>query len=191
LLKAKINDIYPIIKKYLEVVVKKLYRNKYLAVIVSVALCFALTSCCEKDSNDSKKDAVKTEAKKVVKLGKELAGVALVKVSDLLKDPKAFEGKTVRLSGKVEDFCHHKKAWFGVTGNDGKQMVRVFTLPRFQTPADCLGKQVVAEGKVEVITIQPQNAKHYKEGHKFLNNAKVDQPLLRPIVRAFGAEFSS
>lgn len=131
-----------------------------------------------------------TTAAAVQKIGQTLAGAELVKVADLLKDPSSYEGKTVRVQGKVEDFCHHARAWFSVTADSGGGMVRVFTKPRFEVPMDCKGKQAVAEGKVELITISPERAKHFGEEHKFLRGVEVKpgEPVIRPVVRAFGAE---
>lgn len=128
---------------------------------------------------------------KVAKLGMALAGAEEVAVADLLKDPAAFEGKTVRVSGEVKDFCHHQRAWFGVSAQDGRQMLRVFAAPRFSAPADCKGKTVVAEGKVELITLKPEDAKHYAREHKFLTKEEIEsgKPIQRPLIRAFGAEF--
>lgn len=127
----------------------------------------------------------------VQKLGMALAGADAVSVEDLLKDPAAYAGKTVRVSGKVDDFCHHQRAWFAITAASGKGMVRVFTVPRFKVPADCLGKQAVAEGKVDLITIEPERAKHFGKDHKFLQGVEVKpgEAVTRPVLRAFGAEF--
>jgi uncharacterized protein DUF4920 len=181
------------------------YATTTLIVILAAALVLPFGCCkeeCDKD-HDHKAEAVKdkpeagkkpaAEAPKkaeAAKLGKALAGADEVSVEDLLKDPKAFEGKTIKVSGKVEDFCHHKRAWFSVTAKEGKGMVRVFTKPRFEVPMDCKGKSAVAEGKVEVITISAEQFEHYGKEHKFLAGVtiKEGQPILRPIIRAFGAE---
>ena len=142
----------------------------------------------EEESKQNVQQEAKTEIKEIEKLGKALANSPEVSVAELLKNPEAYKDKIVRLSGKIDDFCHHKKAWFGITGEDGKQMVRVFTVPRFLAPADCLGKQAVVEGKVEVYEINPKAARHYAKEHKFLRGVDPNKPLVRPIVRAFGAE---
>ncbi|MBW1808266.1 MAG: DUF4920 domain-containing protein [Deltaproteobacteria bacterium] len=176
-----------------------------LIIILAAALALPLGCCkeeCDKDHEhkaeavkdkpeaDKKPEAEAPKKAEAAKLGMALAGAAEVSVADLLSDPKAFDGKTVKVSGKVEDFCHHKRAWFGVTAKEGKGMVRIFTKPRFEVPLDCKGKNAVAEGKVEVITIDPEQASHYSKDHKFLAGVTIveGQPILRPIIRAFGAE---
>jgi hypothetical protein len=171
--------------------------NSRIAVWLVALAVFALA--CEKKAENPEEPAKAAEpaepappaAPAEVKLGMALAGAEEVPVEDLLKNPAAFEGKTVRVSGEVKDFCHHRRAWFGVSTKDGQQMVRVFAAPRFQAPADCKGKTVVAEGKVELITIKPEDAQHYAKEHKFLSKEEIEsgKPITRPLIRAFGAEF--
>ena len=162
----------------------------------TIALACLLVLGCDKKC-DEKAEQPKAQAPtkpapqpEKVKLGKGLAGAEAVTVKALLADPDKYKDKIVRVEGKVEDYCHHKKAWFSVTAKEGKGMVRVFTLPRFGVPHDCVGKQAAAEGKVEIIEIDPEHAKHYSKDHKFLAGVKVEEgkPVRRPIVRAFGAE---
>lgn len=170
------------------------------ASIILASLLGVLAWGCDKKCDEKPKEktaptakaesAKEAETPEKTKLGKGLAGAEAVTVKDLLADPEKYKDKTVRVSGKVEDFCHHKKAWFSVTAMDGPGMVRVFTLPRFEVPMDCKGKQAVAEGKVEVIEIAAEHIAHYSKEHKFLAGVKVEEgkPVKRPIVRAFGAE---
>ena len=168
--------------------------KKLIAVWLALAL-FAFA--CEKKAEKPEEPAKAAEpaappAAEAVKLGKALAGAEEVVVMDLLKNPTAYEGKIIRVSGKVKDWCHHKRAWFGVSSADGQYMVRVFSAPRFQAPMDCVGKQVVAEGKVELITLNAEAAQHYAESHKFLSKEELEsgKPIHRPLIRAFGAEFN-
>ena len=167
--------------------------KKLIAVWLALAL---FTFACEKKAEKPEEPAKAAEpapppAAEAVKLGKALAGAEQVAVADLLKDPAAWEGKIGRVTGEVKDFCHHRRAWFGVSTKDGTGMLRVFTAPRFQAPVDCKGKTVTAEGKVEVITIEPEAAQHYAKEHKFLTKEEVEsgKPMKRPLIRAFGAEF--
>jgi hypothetical protein len=146
----------------------------------------------DKPVDQEKTTPAPASASQPLVLGKALAGAEQVSVADLLANPNTYDGKTVRLEGKIEDFCHHKRAWFGIGAKDGKGMLRVFCAPRFQAPADCLGKQVVAEGKVELNTIPAEQVAHYGKEHKFLDGVKVEpgKPVVLPIVRAFGAEIN-
>jgi hypothetical protein len=168
--------------------------------LIGLMVIFALSAC--KKGEEAKTEEGKTAevskaapapppAAGVVKLGQALAGAKEVALADLFKDPAAWEGKTVRVSGQVKDFCSHRRAWFGVVAQEGQLMLRVFAAPRFQAPADCLGKTATAEGKVEVLTMKPEAVQHYAKEHKFLTKEEIEsgQPIKRPIVRAFGAEF--
>jgi hypothetical protein len=165
-------------------------------IIFTGLVCLLISGCDKKCESPAPANAEITEPAKTpekperVKIGKALAGAEAVTVKDLLADPEKYKDKIVRVSGKVEDFCHHKLAWFSVTATDSPGMVRVFTVPRFKVPKDCKGKQAVAEGKVEVIEIAAEHVAHYSKEHKFLAGVKVEEgkPLKRPIVRAFGAE---
>lgn len=168
--------------------------------LIALGLALALFAfACEKKAEKPEEPAKAAQpaepapppAADVVKLGMALAGTEEVAVADLLKDPVAYGGKTVRVSGEIKDFCHHRRAWFGVATKDGQRMVRVFAAPRFKAPADCLGKTVTAEGKVELIAMKPEDMKHYGKEHKFLTKEEIEsnQPIKRPLIRAFGAEF--
>jgi len=86
---------------------------------------------CEKKTEKNEEPSA-PPAPQVEKLGMALAGAEEVAVLDLLKNPDAYDGKTVRVSGVVHDFCHHRRAWFGVSSKDGQYMVRVFTAPRLR-----------------------------------------------------------
>jgi hypothetical protein len=160
-----------------------------IAALLALAL---LAPACEKKTENTQGAAPPAkQAPEEVKLGMALAGAEQVAVADLLKDPAAYEGKTVRVSGQIKDFCSHRRAWFGVSTKDGRQMIRVFAAPRFTAPADCKGKTVVAEGKVELITLKPDDAQHYAKEHKFLTKEEIEsgKPIRRPLIRAFGAVF--
>ncbi len=132
-------------------------------------------------------------AGKVEKLGQTLAGAPEVALEELFKNPSSFEGKIIRVSGKVEDFCVHKRAWFAVNHKQGVPLVRVFTAPRFLVPTDAKGKKAVAEGRVEVIVLPPDQVDYYAKEHQFLANVdiKPGESVRLPIVRAFGAEFQN
>jgi hypothetical protein len=146
---------------------------------------------CNKDT-DSSATAPKPEAPKLEKLGADLAGAPEVKVEDLLKDPAAYEGKIVRVSGVVKDMCTHRRAWFGVDAADGSGILQVFAVPRFQAPQNAIGRKVVTEGKVELATLTEEQAQYYVKGHKFIKpeQLKPGQGLTIANLRAFGAEFN-
>ena len=159
------------------------------AAVVALGLLAGSVVGCKKPPQQPAQGALA----QVEKLGQTLAGAPEVPVDALFKSPTSFEGKIIRVSGKVEDFCVHKRAWFAVHLQEGMPMVRVFTSPRFLVPADAKGKRAVAEGRVEVIVIPPDQVDYYAKEHQFLANVerKPGESVRLPIVRAFGAEFQS
>jgi len=130
----------------------------------------------------------------VQQLGDPLTQAPRVDVEELFAKVAQYKGQRVRVEGTVKDFCHHKRAWFGVSPRSGEPMLRAFCLPRFEAPVDCKGKRVVAEGVVDVHTIPAEQAAHYAREHQFLTAAEAEraaagQPIERPILRVSGAEF--
>jgi len=95
----------------------------------------------------------------------QLPAAQTVAVKDVLADPATYDGKTIRLAGKVHEVCQHKGCWVTLT-EDGQKTVRVqFACPaegRF-VPADAAGRQAIVEGQIEVIEISEETARHYKE----------------------------
>jgi hypothetical protein len=160
---------------------------KTVQILLWTFLVMGAIAACEK-KNPPSTDSVATNSTKV---GAELAGAAEVKVEELLKNPEAYEGKTVRVSGLVKDMCVHRFDWFSVTGADDTSMVQVLAAPRFKAPADAIGKQATAEGKVELVTLDAEKANYYMKQHKFLGQQELQpgQTMRIPTVRAFGAEF--
>jgi hypothetical protein len=123
--------------------------------------------------------------------GQKLSGAKTVTVKELVENPDAFSGKTVRVEGNVNAMCHHRRGWFSVQdeGERGRIVVRVITTPAFLVPAGSIGKKARAEGKVEVIEVPESEAKHFATGHGIGEADEVRGPVKNVIVRATGAEF--
>ena len=127
----------------------------------------------------------------VTHAGMALAGAEAVTVAALLADPEAYAGKTVKVSGNVSAMCKHKRAWFAVVGDDQSgNHVRVFTAPNFLVPHESIGKSAVAEGRVEVIEVPVDRARHLAEKHKLSEPEDIKAPVKRVLIRATGADFS-
>ncbi|MBW2700379.1 MAG: DUF4920 domain-containing protein [Deltaproteobacteria bacterium] len=126
-----------------------------------------------------------------VKLGQPLKTTQVVAVLDLMKDPSAYEGKTVRIEGKVTDMCYHSRSWFGVASPDGKRVIRLIAAPRFQVPKGAIGAKAMVEGKVKVSTLDPKELDHYKKAHKFISEEELKSggPIRQAVIIASGAEF--
>lgn len=125
--------------------------------------------------------------------GLALAGAEVVRVKDLIEDPEAWAGKTVRLEGNVSAMCHHKRGWFGVVddGDRSGAVVRVIAAPTFLVPAGSVGRKVVTEGVAELVDLPAAAARHYAKDYRVGDPSAIqgEAPVKQVIVRATGAEY--
>jgi hypothetical protein len=83
-----------------------------------------------------------------------------VALADLVKNPDAFAGKTVKTEGVVSAVCQGRGCW--MTLKAGDQSVRVtFKDYGFFVPIDSAGATAVMEGVFSVKTIPEATARHY------------------------------
>ncbi len=93
------------------------------------------------------------------KFGAPLGDSPKVALADLLKEPSAWSGKTVRTEGTVATVCQEKGCWMIL--KSGEQSVRItFKDYGFFVPKDSAGRAVL-EGVFNVKTIHEATAKHY------------------------------
>ena len=96
------------------------------------------------------------------KYGAPLGDAPKVALADLVKDPAAWAGKTVRTEGVVSAVCQEKGCWMLL--KSGEKSVRVrFKDYGFFLPKDSAGTTAVLEGVFSVKTIPEKMAKHYAE----------------------------
>lgn len=121
------------------------------------------------------------------RFGGELASgnVPIVPAGDLIRGLDGFEGKTVRVAGRVESTCPKKGCWMWV----GKGVDRVFV--RFQDYAFFVptegaeGRSVVFEGVVSNKTMSVAEARHYAEDAGDFDGAKqITEERKVPFVMA-------
>jgi hypothetical protein len=94
------------------------------------------------------------------RFGASLGDSPKVALADLVKDPAAWSGKTVKTEGTVSTVCQEKGCW--MTLKSGDQSVRVtFKDYGFFVPKDSSGATAVMEGVFNVKTIPEARAKHY------------------------------
>jgi len=93
------------------------------------------------------------------------AGVSLVEsmpIDQLLADPKAMVGKSVRVEGLVVDVCPKRGCWMDVAGTAAGQKVRFKVADGEMTfPVDAKGKYAVVEGVVAVNELTLEETKEY------------------------------
>lgn len=96
------------------------------------------------------------------KFGAPLGDSPKVALADLVKDPAAWSGKTVKTEGVVSAVCQEKGCWMVLKA--GEKTVRVrFKDYGFFVPKDSAGATAVLEGVFSVKTVPEKTAKHYAE----------------------------
>ena len=126
------------------------------------------------------------------------SGVELEKATpilEILNDPDAFLGKTVRIDGTVLDVCPKKGCWIEVGAGGGSIQVKVED-DVIIFPAEAKGRIAAAEGKVEAIDMTRDKyiawLEHLAEekGEEFdADNADIgDGPYRLIRIRGTGAE---
>lgn len=92
--------------------------------------------------------------------GAPLGNSPKVTLADLVKDPGAWSGKTVRTEGVVATVCQEKGCWMVLRSGD--RSIRVtFKDYGFFVPKDSAGTTAVMEGVFKVRTLPEATAKHY------------------------------
>ena len=104
-------------------------------------------------------------------LGKPLAGLTPVALSDVLAKPE--DGRPVRLEGTIEKVCQNKGCWLELKQQASSVHV-TFENYGFFVPKDSMGKPVALEGRVIVKQPTPEDVAHLKaEGGGESVGAKV------------------
>lgn len=92
-------------------------------------------------------------------------------VAAILAAPKSFEGKTLRVDGKVRRACAQKGCWMELSDDQGDKAAgcRVtFKDYGFFVPKDSAGAQARMEAKVEVEVVKKSHVEHMEaEGATF------------------------
>jgi hypothetical protein len=126
------------------------------------------------------------------------AGVKLAEatpIDAILADPKAYQGKTVRVEGMITDVCPKRGCWFDMAGGGpGKKLQFKVTDGVMVFPLDAKGKYAVAEGVVAVreLTIEQTReqaeyrAREYGTPH---DPASITQPSVSVRLDGTGAVF--
>lgn len=108
----------------------------------------------------------------IVKRGAPLGNTAPVPVAQVIENPKAYEGKTLTVEGKIARVCQEKGCWMELTEKEGDPGLRItFKDYGFFVPTDSEGKKVKAEGIIELKTLKKDVVEHLVgEGSKMKTN---------------------
>ncbi len=124
------------------------------------------------------------------------AGVKLAEVTPIdtiLADPKAYQGKAVRVEGMITDVCPKRGCWFDMAGGGpGKKIKFKVTDGEMVFPVDAKGKYAVAEGVVTVRERSIEESKEYAEYQKKeygipYDPASITKPTLSVMLAGTGA----
>lgn len=82
-------------------------------------------------------------------------------LSEVMRSPERFAGRTVLLHGELVDVCQRKGCWTIL--RDGPDRIRVRFLDyAFFLPRDAVGAEAFVEGAVGVRTLSEKEARHYE-----------------------------
>jgi len=95
-----------------------------------------------------------------------LADGETVCIKKVLADPKAYDGKYVRIAGLVDSVCAKRGCWMRIGDGEGKETLFVkFTCPvkGRLIPMKAVGHVAQVEGKLEITEVPEDYARHLKE----------------------------
>ncbi|MCA9648657.1 MAG: DUF4920 domain-containing protein [Myxococcales bacterium] len=139
--------------------------------------------------------AAKTEAEapQGKQYGAPLTGAPTVTIEQVMDDPKAYEGKLVRVEGMVTDVCTMRGCWFEMAGErPGMKMRFKVQDGDMVFPPSAKGKKAVAEGMVTVKTLTLEETQQFeehmaKDAGKEFDPASVTEPMTIVQLKGQGA----
>jgi len=124
------------------------------------------------------------------------AGVKLAQstpIDTILKDPKAWNGKTVRVEGMIVDVCPKRGCWMELAGSEpGQKLKFKVTDGEMVFPMDAKGQRATAEGVIAVKELSIEESKQYaeyqaKEYGKPYDPASITAPMVIARLDGTGA----
>lgn len=150
--------------------------KKLLAIlfVAAIAVC-AETANAQTQMGQKQKTKPTTTAKfEPIKRGEPLGKSQMVALADVMKDPKKFAGKTVKVEGVIVRSCKSEGCWMELAPTMEGKTVRVkFKDHKFFIPLDAQGLNAKAEGIFEVKVLTKEEVDHLvnEDGAKIDRNA--------------------
>lgn len=121
--------------------------------------------------------------------GTDITAKKAVKLDDVLKNYKKYEGKDVVMEASVEKVCVHKGCWMTLQGSNDTFRVK-FHDYSFFVPMSLKGKKVWVNGEVMRKTLSIAQTKHYLEdgGASKEEIAAVTEPSFEYRIMAKGVK---
>lgn len=96
--------------------------------------------------------------------GAGVSELTTVAISELVSDPTAYEGKTVRVEGMVTDVCAKRGCWFEMAGTAPGEKARFKVQDgEMVFPMSAKGKSAVAQGKIVTQTLSLEETRAMEE----------------------------
>ncbi len=95
-----------------------------------------------------------------------LSRLSTVSADEVLAHPERYDGRFMRVSGRVEEVCAHRGCWMRLAAPNAADAIFVkFTCPveGRLIPMDAAGRKAIVEGTLVVDEISEEEARHYKE----------------------------
>lgn len=114
-------------------------------------------------------------------------------IDAILADPKAWNGKTVRVEGMITDVCPKRGCWMELAGTEPGHKLRFkVTDGEMVFPMDAKGQRATAEGTVAVKEMTLEESKEYaeyqaKEYGKPYDPASITEPMVVARIDGTGA----
>jgi hypothetical protein len=139
---------------------KKLFAILFVA---AIAFCAdAANAQIKQGKKAGSKTATQTTTQtEVIQRGAPLGKSDMVSLSDVMKDPKKFAGKTVKVEGVIVRSCKKEGCWMELSPTAEGKTVRVkFKDHGFFIPLDAAGMKAKAEGIFEVKVLSKEEVDH-------------------------------
>jgi hypothetical protein len=116
-------------------------------------------------------------------------------LSQLLENPQAYEGKTVRVSGIITEVCPAKGCWVDIAGESSLKIRVKVNDGEIVFPLSSTGHSAVVEGVVEKIELSEAQARNWKaheaeEKGEAFDSLSVQGPLTIWRIQGQGAEIN-
>ncbi len=107
-----------------------------------------------------------------------------VTVDELLANPQAYAGKTMRVEGMVTDVCPKRGCWMDLAGDGPGQKVRLKVEDGVMTfPMEAKGSQAVVQGTIAVETMTLDESRAYAKHQAEEYGAAYDpESITEPMV---------
>jgi hypothetical protein len=125
--------------------------------------------------------------------GAGLTGTEVVKISELMANPDAYLGKTVRVEGLVLDVCSKRGCWMDLASDKEFQTIRIKVEDGVIVfPLEAKGKTAVAEGVLTKRELTEEQAIAWKKHEAECAKSKFDEashtgPMTLYMIEGKGA----